>query len=48
MSSWVGRRRCPLPDDLAVYTSLNDSWCHLGLFGGIRAALPASWKNNPS
>lgn len=25
-----------------------DSWCHLGLLGGIRAALPTSWKNNHS
>lgn len=24
---------------------LNYSLCHLGLLGGIRAALPASWKN---
>lgn len=27
-----------------VYAALNDSCCHLGMLGGIRAALPASWK----
>lgn len=30
-----------------VYTALKDSCCHLGLLGGMRAALPASWKTSP-